>query len=104
MSSLERMSTRIRFEHGTISELGMHRITSPDIRGFHMGKTYEIAEREALAMVAPILSRRIASERGRVSATSPAWSRLTSIGSGAMESKAPRLSCAPGTHQGTVCP
>ena len=69
MSSLAKPLTKVRFEHGTIPEIGMHRITSPDIRGFHItGKTYEEAEREALAMVALIRSRRNEGRRGKLSA------------------------------------
>ncbi len=69
MSGTQRPLTKVRFEHGTISELGMHCITSPDIPGFHiMGKTYEEAEREALAMVALIQSRRAMGPRGKLSA------------------------------------
>lgn len=55
MSESQRPLTKVRFEHGFIPELGMHFITSPDIRGFHiMGETYADAEREALAMVSLI--------------------------------------------------
>ena len=69
MSDMQRSLTKVRFEHGFIPELGMHRITSPDIRGFHiMGKTYEEAEREALAMVALIQSRTAMGPRAKLSA------------------------------------
>ncbi len=69
MSGSDRSLTKIRFEHGFIPEIGMHRITSPDIRGFHItGKTYEEAEREALAMVALIQSHRASGSRGKLAA------------------------------------
>ena len=39
MTVPERSLTKVRFEHGFIPEIGMYRITSPDIRGFpHHGK------------------------------------------------------------------
>lgn len=67
MPSLQRPLPTVRFEHGTIPELGMHCITSPDIPGFHiMGKTYEEAEREALAMVSIIQGLDRSERRGRL--------------------------------------
>lgn len=50
-----------------IAELGMHCITSPDIPGFHiMGKTYEEAERETLAMVSIIQNLDRDERRGKL--------------------------------------
>ena len=69
MSDMQRSLTKVRFEHGFIPEIGMHRITSPDIPGFHvLGKTYGEAEREALAMVALIQSHWATGHRGKLSA------------------------------------
>ena len=67
MPGLQRPLTKVRFEHGMIPELGMHCITSPDIPGFHiMGKTYEEAEREALAMVSIIQNLDRSDQRGKL--------------------------------------
>ena len=68
MPELEQRRVKVRFEHGMIPELGLHRITSPDIKGFHIiGKTYEEAEREALAMLTLIQSRQASEGRGKLS-------------------------------------
>jgi hypothetical protein len=40
MSDSQRPLTKVRFEHGFIPELGMHCITSPDIKGFTSSSSF----------------------------------------------------------------
>ena len=63
------MTTRVRFEHTYLKAAGLHRITSPDIKGFCItADTYDQAERETMAMLSLINGQGLLHAPGRLAA------------------------------------